>query len=90
MILGTSPDFTGWVVDYGVFPEQPGQVFKARDASPTYGDLYPGGGEAALFCALRDFVLPKVRAAYINYIYKLGKVLDKNIAEEDMGLDDYV
>lgn len=35
-------------------------------------------------------MLPKVRAAYINYIYKLGKVLDKNIAEEDMGLDDYV
>ena len=35
-------------------------------------------------------MLPKVRAAYINYIYKLGKILDKNVAEEDMGLDDYV
>lgn len=35
-------------------------------------------------------MLPKVRAAYINYIYKLGKVLDKNVAEEDLGLDDYV
>lgn len=64
MILGTTPDFTGWVVDYGVFPDQPRQVFKASEASPTYGDLYPGGGEAALFGALQDFVLPMVRASY--------------------------
>lgn len=35
-------------------------------------------------------MLPKVRAAYINYIYKLGKILDKNVAEEDLGLDEYV
>ena len=64
MILGTSQDFTGWVVDYGVFPDQPRQVFKASEASPTYGDIYPGGGEAALFGALQDFVLPMVRSAY--------------------------
>ena len=34
--------------------------------------------------------LPKVRAGYTNIIFKLSRVLGAGIADEDLGLDDYV
>jgi len=33
--------------------------------------------------------LPKVRAAYINIIFKLARVLGASINDDDLGLDDY-
>ena len=34
-------------------------------------------------------MLPKVRAAYANVIFKLAKVLGNTVEEDDLGLDDY-
>ena len=33
--------------------------------------------------------LPKVRAGYTNIIFKLARLLGSNVADEDLGLDDY-
>ncbi len=34
--------FTGWVLDYGSFPEQPGRYFTLRKAESTLSKKYPG------------------------------------------------
>lgn len=34
--------------------------------------------------------LPKIRAAYVNVVFKLARVLGAGVADEDLGLDDYV
>lgn len=34
--------------------------------------------------------LPKVRAGYTNIIFKLARILGAGVADEDLGLDDYV
>lgn len=36
------PDFTGYVVDYGTFPDQRRKYFTLRDAQRTLQDEYPG------------------------------------------------
>ena len=33
--------------------------------------------------------LPKVRAGYINIIFKLARVLGATVGDEDLGLDEY-
>lgn len=67
VLMGFSDNFTGFVVDYGAFPDQPREIFTTNDAAPTYGDIYPGSGfEGALTNALNDFALPKVQNTYIR------------------------
>ena len=67
MVMAFADDFTGWVLNYGAFPEQPLSIFTTRDAHPTYRDLYPGAGqEGALIKALQEFLIPALAKPYIR------------------------
>ena len=55
LVAAFADNFTGWIVDYGAFPDQGKRMFNLRNASPTYPDKYPGAGlEGAIFQALKD------------------------------------
>ncbi len=55
MVCAWADNFTGWIIDYGAFPDQKRRNFTLANASPTYGSLYPGTGlEGAIYAALRD------------------------------------
>lgn len=55
IVAAFSQNFTGWVVDYGAFPDQKRRYFSLKDASPTYSSFHPGFGlEAALYASLKD------------------------------------
>ena len=54
-IAAWSPQFTGYVVDYGAFPEQKTDHFTLRNAKRKLGSLAPGAGmEAAIFAGLEQ------------------------------------
>lgn len=54
-VCGWAGDFTGWVVDYGTWPEQKVSYFVARDAHQTLGRKYPKAGmEGAIYAGLKD------------------------------------
>jgi hypothetical protein len=49
--------FTGYVIDYGTFPDQKRAYFTLTDAPYKLGDLYPGAGvDGALGAALEELV----------------------------------
>jgi len=49
--------FTGWVVDYGAYPDQKIRYFTMRDARRTLGRAHPGmGQEAAILAGLTRLV----------------------------------
>jgi len=55
MVCAWAEDFTGWIVDYGAFPDQNRRNFALKNASPTYAEKYPGTGlEGSIYAALRD------------------------------------
>lgn len=46
-------DFTGYVVDYGAWPDQKKPYFSLRNANPTLADISPASGlEAAIYAGL--------------------------------------
>lgn len=50
MVCGFEPDFTGYIIDYGVFPEQVSPFWRIRRARPTLKEIYPkAGSEGALY-----------------------------------------
>lgn len=49
-------DFTGYLVDYGAWPEQRRSYWTLADAVPTIGDNVRGGMEAQIFGALGQLV----------------------------------
>jgi hypothetical protein len=52
-VCAWSSEFTGWVLDYGCYPEQSRRVFSLRRASPTLADKAPGAGrEGAIHAGL--------------------------------------
>jgi hypothetical protein len=54
MVAAWEPDFTGYIVDYGVHPDQHRGYFSLRDARATLGRLHPGmGREAAIQAGLK-------------------------------------
>lgn len=54
-VCAFSSDFTGWVIDYGTFPDQGRKTFSLDDVVKTYPDLYPGAGlEGAIYSALKE------------------------------------
>lgn len=56
-VMAFKDDFTGWVIDYGTWPDQKRRQFTLRDAMFDYPSLYPGTGlEGAIYAALRDTV----------------------------------
>jgi hypothetical protein len=51
-VVAWRPDFTGYVVDYGAWPQQKRQYYTLADAVPTIPDVVGGGLEAQTFAAL--------------------------------------
>lgn len=59
------PDFTGYVVDYGTFPDQRRRYFTLRDATRTLAASYHGTGvEGAIQAGLNDLVKQLVGESY--------------------------
>lgn len=54
-VCAFASDFTGWVIDYGSFPDQGRKTFSLDDSIKTYPDLFPGAGlEGAIYSALKE------------------------------------
>ncbi|NLT14736.1 MAG: hypothetical protein GXY05_10395 [Clostridiales bacterium] len=54
-VCAFASDFTGWVIDYGTFPDQGRKTFSLDDSIKTYPDLFPGAGlEGAIYSALKE------------------------------------
>jgi hypothetical protein len=65
MVCGWSMDFTGYVLDYGCWPDQRKQYFTLKDIDPTIFQKYPGTGqEAAWHRALTDLTKYIVERRY--------------------------
>lgn len=57
LVCAWRPDCTGWVIDYGTWPDQRMAYFAKRQATRTLGRKYPGiGPEGALVAGLTDAV----------------------------------
>ncbi|TWT43056.1 Phage terminase large subunit (GpA) [Thalassoglobus neptunius] len=57
MVMGFEWNFSGYVIDYGCFPEQPRPTFKMRRANPTLQMKYRGSGvEGALYKGLTELI----------------------------------
>lgn len=53
LVAGWEDDFTGYVVDYGAYPDQRRPYFTLRQANPKLSDIHPIGGlEGALYAGL--------------------------------------
>ena len=53
MVLGWADDFTGYVLDYGAFPDQKREYYALADVSRTLGRTFKGAGvEGAIFGGL--------------------------------------
>ena len=56
VVVAWAQDFTGYVVDYGTWPEQKSKRFTAGNAQQTYARAKPGAGfEGQLYNALEKF-----------------------------------
>lgn len=57
MVCGFEWDFTGYLIDYGVFPKQNRATFKVQRARPTLQEVFRGRGESgALYAGLEQLV----------------------------------
>lgn len=55
LVAAWSETFTGWVVDYGTFPDQKRRYFTYRDVKRTLGRFKPGASlEAQLYAGLTE------------------------------------
>ena len=55
VIMAWEENFTGYVVDYGTYPEQKRQFFKMRDIRDTLAVRAPGAGmEASIYAGLEE------------------------------------
>ncbi|MGD9126051.1 MAG: phage terminase large subunit family protein [Planctomycetia bacterium] len=53
VVTAWESDFTGYVVDYGAYPDQRRRYFSLRDARPTLLDAKPGAGlEGSIYAGL--------------------------------------
>jgi hypothetical protein len=56
-VCAWTEDFTGYVIDYGTYPDQKRALFSLRDAKRTMSDLIPGAGvEGAVQAGLEQLV----------------------------------
>ena len=62
LVAAWEENFTGYVIDYGTYPEQYRRYFLLKDARPTLQDAAPGAGlEGSIYNGLE-----KVCGAYLN------------------------
>jgi len=62
LVAAWEEDFTGYVIDYGTYPEQPRRYFLLKEARPTLQDAAPGAGlEGSIYNGLE-----KLCSIYLN------------------------
>ena len=65
VVCAFADDYTGWIVDYGAFPDQKRRYFSLKDANPTFESLYPHAGmEGRIYNALADLTDDKLSRAW--------------------------
>jgi len=79
LVASWRPDFTGFVLDYGTYPEQPTGTFTGRDAPLTLKMLHKGSGlEGAIYAglkALTEALLSREWPREDGVIYRIDKCL---------------
>jgi hypothetical protein len=64
-VCAWAEDFTGFVIDYGTYPDQKRSLFSLRDAKKTLGDLMPGAGvEGAVQAGLEQLATELLTTDY--------------------------
>jgi len=54
MVVAWAPDFTGYVIDYGAWPDQRRNYFTRRDIRTKLSDTYDGDESGVMFAALTE------------------------------------
>ena len=80
MVCAWEPNFTGYIVDYGAFPQQNKSRFTLRNLDKTLSKAYPGKGlEGWLYAGLKDLtddLLSRVyRGAIPGAEYKISHLM---------------
>lgn len=66
-IVAWEPNFTGYLIDFGTYPEQPRSYFKLRDAAPTMEDMEPGlGMEGWIYAGLEKLTQSYLSREFIG------------------------
>ncbi|MEM7577500.1 MAG: terminase gpA endonuclease subunit [Planctomycetota bacterium] len=64
-VCAWAEDFTGYVIDYGTYPDQKRSLFSLRDAKKTLSDLLPGAGvEGAVQAGLEQLATALLTTDY--------------------------
>jgi len=99
MVVAWAADYTGYVVDYGAWPEQASRFFTRRSIRRKLGQAYPGDSSAMIFGALSELghklggphLTPEGRPVYLT---KEGKrihlarwCIDNNWHEREAGTE---
>lgn len=64
-VCAWAEDFTGFIIDYGTYPDQKRSLFSLRDAKKTLGDLLPGAGvEGAVQAGLEQLATTLLTTDY--------------------------
>jgi hypothetical protein len=64
MICGWTPTYTGYVIDYGAWPDQGVAYFSRRGARVRLSGVYPGDDPAIMYAALTDLAKNKIFKEY--------------------------
>lgn len=65
MVCGWEEDFTGYILDYGEYPDQKRQYFTLRDARKTLASVHKGTGqEGAIYAGLDALTGERLRRKY--------------------------
>ena len=65
MVCGWEDDFTGYIVDYGAYPDQKREYFTLRDANRTLMGVHKGTGqEGAIYAGLEALTEQKLSREY--------------------------
>lgn len=81
MVAAWEPNGTGYVVDYGAWPEQGGAYFTLTGARNTLAKVYPTAGiEGGIFAGAKA-LLDRLRAA--AYVRQDGAVMRPNLILKD-------
>lgn len=85
MICGWETDFTGYVLDYGTWPEQKRTYFTLRDIRRTIAQQKPGAGlEGAIYHALQEVTEEKLSRFY-NREDGLDTKIDRCLIDANWG-----
>jgi hypothetical protein len=67
MVCAWTPDFTGYVIDYGAWPEQKRNYFTRRDIRKKLSHVYNGDESGIMFAALTELGHKLASAPYLKH-----------------------